>query len=175
MVDSIKDVFEACAQNNCLQTVNFPQFAVYDRVGQCCYICTENPPNTLCFFTVTNPSEKPINFLAIDKCLISEDNEDEKKCDCAVFDEKEFHFVEIKTASTASRSKRRVKAFEQLKHTIGLFKSKIDFTNYDVFAMVCIGCKVIYPRSTSSHMGRRMEMSMRYNVKFVEGNMIPFE
>jgi hypothetical protein len=174
MIEIIPSEFPNCTPNGCISTVIDLEFRVYDRKDDCCFVSVDNHPDTLCYFTIKNPSGKQLTFLAIDKCLIPEDD-DEKKCDCAVFDNKTFNFIEIKTASSGQRSKRRIKAFEQLKHTIGLFKSKMDFNNFDVYAMICIGCKAVYPRSTASHMGRRMEMSLLHKAKLVEGNLISFD
>ncbi len=172
MIDKINNAFPDCIQNNCLSIVNHAAFKVFDRESACCFTCIAPFPNSLCFFTVENNTAKPLNFLAIDRCLIIDD--DNKKCDCAVFNDNEFHFVEIKTASTGVRGKRRRTAFEQLKNTIDVFYGKMDFSGLNVFAMICIGCANVRPRTTSSQIARAVELSNTYGIKLVEGNIIPF-
>ena len=173
MVDAIKEAFENCNPNNCISTVTYSTFKVFDRNDDCCFICTENEPQSLQFFTVNNPTEKSISFLAIDKCTIVVDSH--KKCDCAVFDDASFYFVEMKTASTGARSKRKLDAFNQLKHCIGVFMDKINFDNYDTFALISFGSRYVFPRTSSTNMARRKELLDMYKVKLIEGNLIEFD
>ena len=172
MLDSIPAQFENCIPNNCLSTVTHNSFKVFDRENDCCYICTENEPKSLCYFTVNNPTNKPLNFLAIDKCTLTGDKD--KKCDCAIFDNSLFYFIEMKTASSASRSKRRGDAYMQLKSTIGIFKERINFDNYEILALISFGQSYTIPRTNSTHMGRRKELFDLYRAKLVEGNLIEF-
>ncbi len=173
MVQQIPLHFENCTPNNCLSTVNYITFKVFDRVDNCCYICIENEPNSLCYFTVNNPTRKNINFLAIDKCTLTGDRD--KKCDCAIFDSNSFYFIEMKTSTPAHRRKRKSDAYEQLKNTISIFKERIIFDNYELFALISFGQTYCIPKTDSSHMARRKELSDLYKAKLIEGNLIKFE
>ncbi len=92
MRDKIRNAFPECINGDCMSTVNHTNFKIFDRTNNCCYVCTENEPKSLAHFQVNNPTQKDIHFLAIDKCCIVSDD---KKCDCALFDDVKFHFVEI--------------------------------------------------------------------------------
>ncbi len=172
MIESIIAQFENSAPNNCISTVEHGVFKVFDRHDNCCFICVENEPNTLCYFTVSNPTNKLINFLAIDKCTLMGDRE--KKCDCALFDDSSFYFIEMKTATPAQRRKRKSDAYEQLKSTIGIFKSKLSFDGYELWALISFGQSYAIPKTNSTQMARRKELFDLYRAKLIEGNFIEF-
>ncbi len=126
IIEQIKKAFLRCVENNCLIVTNSERIEIFDdEVAKRCFI--RNNETQPIHFTILNPSQKEIAFLAIDKCLFFDD-EGWEKCDFVVFDDKTFCFVEIKQAKAsrrkqageskqakASRRKsRRIKAIGQL-------------------------------------------------------------
>jgi hypothetical protein len=72
------------------------------------------------YFSVKNPTEKNVQLWAIDGCFFGKGGH--PRCDCALFTETEFCFVEFKLNATSNHPKsiedNRLKAVEQLKSTI---------------------------------------------------------
>jgi hypothetical protein len=121
--------------------------------------------------TVKNDLQKQIHFVKTDKCLIEKEI---SKCDCLLFDDKQFFFVEIKNSSTGSRKSNRVKAVSQLKSTIDLLIEKnIELKEYKTTALICF--KSNYPRiiQASKNLSRAFFME-QYNIYLDEGNEIVF-
>ena len=124
-------------------------------------------------FTVNNPFQKEIYFLAIDKGIFT-DEDKFKKCDFALFDKKRFCFIESKNSKLNQRKEDRLYAYEQLKNTIRIFQNKIDFTNYQVEAQVSFKASQIYPRQTSSNQDMVKEFDDELAVALFENNDIEF-
>ena len=75
----------------------------------------------------------------IDDCLRFEKND--KKCDCAIFDDDTFCFIEVKTIiSIKQTTRRRNIAQNQLKYTILNFKDNEITENKTLEAYVSIIC-----------------------------------
>lgn len=139
VINAIKEAFPQTETNNCLQTLTDTKFHIYDHeTKKRCYV--QNDPNGVKHFTVENADGRSIHFLAVDKCLLT-DAELTQRCDCAVFDEQTFCFVEIKTTSSDNdrrKAKCRKKAFDQLKSTIVYFKEKINFDTTKIEAYITL-------------------------------------
>ena len=125
-------------------------------------------------FKVFNPSQKEINFLAIDKGLFLDIPEHPARCDFAVFDNLRFCFVESKTSTLGQRSKERKDAIKQLKSTIQLFQEKINFEGFQIEAQVSLRAKRIYPRQNSHRQNDVKEFEDELNVSLYENNTIEF-
>ena len=81
-----------------------------------------------------------VHFLAIDKCLFMDDVQTQR-CDCAVFDDLTFCFVEIKTTSSENDrriAKCRKKASDQLLATILHFKNEMNLDGCQLEAYVTL-------------------------------------
>lgn len=139
MIDSIKVVFPQTETNGCLQTLTDAEFHIYDHdTEKRCYVHTD--PEGIKHFTVENMDGRPVHFLAIDKCMLADD-ELTQRCDCAIFDEQTFCFIEIKTTSSNNdrrKAKCRKKAFDQLGATISYFKSRIGFSAIQIEAYITL-------------------------------------
>ena len=132
----IERTFPETVQKTCLQTSTEIEFCVFDTEAKQCAIQTDS--GGLKHFTIENPTGRDIHFLAIDNCLFSDN--DITRCDCAVFDEKTFCFIEIKETETAARrSVHYQKAKEQLKATIQHFQERMTFTTKRIEAYACVG------------------------------------
>lgn len=139
MFSAINAAFPPTETNNCLQTITDSEFHIYDHeTGRRCYL--QHDPDGVKHFTVKNTVGYPVHFLAIDKCLLT-DSELTQRCDCAVFDEQMFCFIEIKTTSSDNDrriAKCRKKATDQLQATISYFRDKIGFETVQVEAYITL-------------------------------------
>ena len=121
----------------CIQSISYKHFFIQDDIqNQPAYIVATNGQ-----FEVINHTKKDIRFLQIDDC-IKFDNDD-KKCDCAVYNDDIFCFIEQKSMSSQKPStiaKRRKNAEKQLKYTILNFKENQIVKNKKLEAYVSITC-----------------------------------
>ena len=97
-------------------------------------------------FEVINKIHKDIHFLKIDDCIYK--SNDSSRCDCAVFDDKVFCFIELKTCKIKSQKYNRVKADKQLKQTIMKFKNEDIVNGKKLEAYACLTCKTIDEKLT---------------------------
>jgi len=126
----IMSKIEDCTKNISLK--NF--FIKDDESSKISIIVQENGQ-----FKVINKTSENINFLAIDGCMYS--SSDASRCDCAVFDDNVFCFIELKTCKIKSRNVNRAKADKQLKETIIKFKNENLIGDRKMEAYTCITCK----------------------------------
>jgi len=132
MTSKLKEAFPSIEINDCYETVSKRYFEIYDDEDEKrCYISTQGQ------FAVENPSQKDIEFLAVDSCLFS--SGDGSRCDCIVFTDKSFCFVELKSCKNKNEPSNRAKAKTQLKTTIEFFKTKVAFDS-PLEAYICITC-----------------------------------
>lgn len=157
----VNSSFPNCLTNNCLETVDLVEFFIIDTGGRCRLHIGPEDEVELPWFHVKNPTERKLNFLAIDQCLFFE--ADGKRCDCAVFDESVFRFIELKKASkTRTRSKKRDHAIEQLKATISLFWSALTLNDFTLEAYLCVGHKRAVPRISATSQNHRKDFYDNY-------------
>jgi hypothetical protein len=139
VLDAIKIAFPQAEINDCLQTPPGATFHIYDHeTAKRCYV--HNDSEGIKHFTIINGDNRLIHFLAIDKCLLI-DSDENPRCDCAVFDEQTFCFIEIKTTSSENerrRTKFRRKAINQLKATIAFFQGHVAFDSTQIEAYVTL-------------------------------------
>ena len=125
-------------KGECFKTLNSQQFGICDpddvKTKNPCHV--QDDLNGITHFTVKNPTERDIHFLAIDHCLFLSDNS--SRCDFAVFDDETFCLVEIKTASLGQRRNQRIKAEDQLKESVLFFRDKIEDPEKTIEAYVCL-------------------------------------
>ena len=169
----IEKAYPQTAQNSCLEILTGLEFSIYDSEIGRCFIQKEE--DEIIHFTIKNPNQKEIGFLAIDKCIFM-DNDKIKRCDCAVFDNKTFCFIEIKETNQRKSENRR-KAKEQLLTTINEFKDKIDFSDKRLEAYVVVGLdfKKISPASKSQDLLSTLKFERLGVTLFQDGNEKKFK
>jgi hypothetical protein len=121
--------------------------------------------------TIQNPNNFEICLVKTDRCLFPNDI---AKCDCLLFNDEKFFFVEIKTSSTGGMKEKRNKAVKQLGATISILKNnEILLTDLDTKAIICFKKRELYPIRTSANSQRAVFLS-EYNISLEEGNKIEF-
>jgi hypothetical protein len=137
VINTIKLAFPQTEINGCLQTLTDAKFHIYDHeTEKRCYVHTET--EGIKHFTVENMDGRPVHFLAIDKCMLADDKLTQR-CDCAIFDEQTFCFIEIKTTSSMTqRKKLRREAKNQLKAVIAYFRENNAFVPHSIEAYVSL-------------------------------------
>lgn len=169
MRESIERAFSRTLENSCLEIISSQQFEIIDKeVSRCIWQDGHSESGHL---WVNNMSLKDIHFLAIDKCLFFDKDNDPSRCDCALFDENRICFVEIKEASASNRSKRRAKAVEQLANTINLFRELgVESEQFD--ALICFSTFQAYPKRRD--LSREIEFLNACGGFLYEGNLEEF-
>jgi len=120
---------------------------------------------------VSNPDEKEICVVKIDKCLFPMEV---SKCDCILFSTENFYFVEIKDSKTSQRHTSRKRAVEQLGATLDNFNDHgIDLTTFVSKAVICFRSLSPYPIRTS-FLTEKAVFQEKYNISLEEGNKIEF-
>lgn len=167
MKDRICNAFPTCITNNCIETVNNKKFQVRDNEN------TKKSEIVLKDGTLTvhNPNAKDIDFIAIDSCILQ--SNDPKKCDCALFDEKEFYFVEFKTFNSKKNNERRGEANQQLESILEIFRNKkISFEQYELIALICFNFIPTRPIASTRMQYKKIEFWNKYKANLLEGNEI---
>jgi hypothetical protein len=169
----IEKAYPQIVQNSCLEITKDLEFSIYDSEIGRCFIQKED--DAIIHFTIKNPNQKEIGFLAIDKCIFM-DNDNIKRCDCAVFDNKTFCFIEIKETNQRKSENSR-KAREQLLTTIREFKDKIDFSDKRLEAYVVVGLdfKKVSPASKSQDLLSTLRFERLGVTLFHDGNEKKFK
>lgn len=175
MITRLNSAFPHCSSNSCLDNDNRTRFNIIDdpSTGRS-IIYRGTSPLAYPKLTVENPNGKTIYMLAIDNCIFS--SSDGKKCDCAVFDDSTFHFVEFKKAAVKSnkRSAIKNKAIVQLKETVIKFSGVLTLSEYNVKALLCVGYFNPHPCMSSNKIADVADFLLNYNVDLIEGNIINF-
>lgn len=125
MVNKLKECTES--------TLNKSFFIIDDIDNQPAYIIKEKGQ-----FEVINNTKENLNFLKIDDCIYS--SADKTRCDCAVFDDSVFCFIELKHCKIRNQKENRKKADIQLKETIISFKSEDVIQGKELEAYACLTC-----------------------------------
>lgn len=118
---------------------------------------------------VLNPSQNTTTLLPIDNRFIK--NNVNGIVDAAVFNTKDFHFVEFKTNAEGNSdyavAETYKKAMNQLKVTLNLFESKINAIKIDFRKQVNVECNIIvsetFPRNKSAEMTNAMLFAQETN------------
>ncbi|MDZ7897380.1 MAG: hypothetical protein U5N85_05035 [Arcicella sp.] len=167
-----------CQTGNCIETRNETIFWIDEystkepipvEIRGKSFILLETDDDRL--FTVNNPSQKEITFIAIDAGIFTDNA---PKCDFALFDNQRFCFVECKDSVKKQRSKERKSAFIQLKTTIIRFKENLDFGSYKIEAQVSMKAQMVFPRKSCSREDMVKEFEDELAVTLFENNEIEF-
>ena len=173
MKQSIEMAFPQSIAGDCLIVQSSEEFHIYDRVThpKRCYI--RDDETQVVHFTVVNPQNKDIHFLAIDACLF--DEKDEPRCDFAIFDDTVFCFVEIKDIKGRQRRNARINAQKQLSNTIKQFLNSGIAFSAGLEAIVCFATEKIYPATTAQSIDAVVEFEQEFGARFLIGNSRTFE
>lgn len=169
------EAFLSDDKRNCLTSTQAEIFSVAEECksdGQKgkCYIIENTEEGIL---KVSNSSKKAIFLLAIDDCIFS--SADQSRCDCAVFDDKKFYFIEIKDSSMRQRQGDRKDACSQLKNSLEFFTQLFDFKNYQVNAVICFRFQKRYPATITTRQQDVVDFWDNFKAKLLEGNEIQFK
>lgn len=116
-----------------------------------------------------NENLKEILFLENENSVMK--NENSKKCDWVIYENKKIFFVESKDVKPRNRSKERKDAIKQLITTIEFYNSKIDLNSLSILSQICFQSK---SRVIKAGDQARKVLFKQYNSEFSEGNFIKF-
>lgn len=168
MREAIENAFPQVENGGCIEVVSESVFFIFDSATEPKRCFIRKVDSDPIHFTIRNPESRDIHFLAIDKCIFQDG--DSSRCDCAVFHDKEFNFIEISESKKLHRNEKRKKALSQLANTVDLFRaSDIQFTA-DVNAIVCFVGKNIFPARNSQNNEARLAFYEERGVVLLEGN-----
>lgn len=169
MDKKILATFTNCNANSCLHNRNEDNIFIIDTLSKCELVNYSEGCNF--HFHVINNTKKEIFFLAIDKCIY--DTVEHKKCDFAVFDKKTFCFVEIKDTCNRSTEHKK-KSLAQLETTITKFKAAIDFSEYELEAIISWKHRPLRPAVSTLMQSAKSNFMFNLNTKLMEGNQKEF-
>lgn len=133
---------------------------VDDIVGNTSRFATDNDDLGKALMIV-NENKREIILLAIDHKLLT--NYPGGEADCAVFDEKQFRFVEFKTNAKGNLKKNFDKATSQLKNTIKVFTDKMQNVGVNFRDCVTLSCHIVvsnsFPRSQAVMQNYQLEFA----------------
>ena len=122
----------------CLEEIHTSHFFIKDGDdGETAFIDVNHGE-----FEVINNSHNSIHFLKTDSCVYN--SNDGKRCDCIIYNENTFCFVELKCMKLKNFSKKRKEAEKQLELTIKDFKNESIIKNKILEAYSCCNCYIKY-------------------------------
>ncbi|WP_294963592.1 hypothetical protein [Sulfurimonas sp.] len=122
--------------DKCVESVDKKHFFIQDADDQKpAFIVEENGE-----FEVVNKTNHPVDFLKIDSCVSN--SSDNKRCDCAIYNDDIFCFIELKNSKRTNWKSWIKSAEEQLEATIEDFKNEEITKNKTLEAYMCCTCKI---------------------------------
>jgi hypothetical protein len=177
MKQIILNHFSNCTNINCPCVIKTDSFEIISTKNVKIFdedIPNKNTPSKIVNITskglleVDNKLSEDFTFLKIDECLII--SKENRKCDCAIYNSKEFYFIELKDTKTSGRKKAKKEAVKQLESTIKLF-STIDFGSR--IKNCIIGLRTENPSIIqSSKNSKKAYFKDNYNFYLMEGSKI---
>ena len=174
MVAQLREVFTATPVDLCLDHDDSERFYILEDDASGKSIIEEDltPKDG---FLIINPHQKTVYLLATDNCFLEHLNQYEgRQCDCVVFDDRCFCFVELKLNVFKPRqaTKRLREAREQLGNVIEFFRETFDnasrdFLGFELEAYVVMR-PTVYPKSRAGRMSVFVEFLDTYGVKLLE-------
>lgn len=154
--------------NECVEEITDSEFYIEDS-QQIGYTIRVQQPTQDKTCKVLNPSQNTAVLLPIDNRFIK--NSTNGIADAAVFNTKEFRFIEFKTNAVGNTdfavSETYNKAMEQLRETLNLFENKINAVNIDFRKQVNVECNIIvsetFPRNNAIEMTKSLLFSQQTN------------
>lgn len=167
----------AKAPSKCMISSSDVRFFVDDdKVLGYCGIVLPNPQlDSTKMFEVNNPDSKKVELWRIDGCFFRKSSP--QRCDCVLFDDTYFCFVEFKTNAESLLLKtikaNRIKAIMQLEKTIQLVDTKLaeeglDYMGYVKEAYLCT--PVTYPNKGTAIRSEQIRFLTTYDTKLFEKN-----
>lgn len=129
---------------------------------------TDNPEDAQKALMVINEKNRQIVLLSIDNKLIKEHVGG--ICDCALFDDKQFRFVEFKTNAYGNSTEQVRETFDkatsQLKETIHVFKDRLQKVDIKFEDAVVLSCHVV----VSQRFPKSRAVKQEYQISFADEN-----
>ena len=129
---------------------------------------TDNPDDAQKALMVINEKNRQIVLLSIDNKLIREHVGG--ICDCALFDDKQFRFVEFKTNAYGNSTEQVRQTFDkatsQLKETIHVFKDRLQKVDIRFEDAVVLNCHVVL----SQRFPKSRAIKQEYQISFSNEN-----
>lgn len=165
MREAIEREYALSKENNCIEINSARDFYIKDFDNlKCSIVAKEDTYNV----EIVNRTRDSLFFFVIDKCIYTE--QDGRRCDCAVFNDNSFYFIEIKDNKPRNRKVNRKKAIAQLKNTILDFRNKnLPLANRFLFAFISFRSKNKAPKINRS---QTVSFWTKYNVRLMEGSKI---
>lgn len=129
---------------------------------------TDDPEDAQKALMVINEKNRQIVLLSIDNKLIKEHVGG--ICDCALFDDKQFRFVEFKTNAYGNSTEQVRETFDkatsQLKETIHVFKDRLQKVDIKFEDAVVLSCHVV----VSQRFPKSRAIKQEYQITFADEN-----
>jgi hypothetical protein len=174
MISDLINVFDYDIAN-CLIETNSILIEVYDCYDcipdlQRCYIKIED--NQPVHFALKNPSASDLVFVALDNCVFK--SHQGSRCDFIIGNYCKLYFVEIKQVKKGKRSQARTDAIQQLESSISTFRGKINLTNTEIIAVICLKAKQVHPLQSATRGAQIVAFKENYNAALMEGQSHTF-
>jgi hypothetical protein len=146
MIERILAAYPPKEQITCITALTHPIFYVYDPLSADTTGAAARLPCTFRLgsekgdkeLTVQNISAQPIHLVAIDCCLFS--SSDASRCDCALVQNENIHFIEFKHGNYKRRTERIKDCIRQLANSINDFHNTgVLPAHHSVVAIACVG------------------------------------
>ena len=158
--------------NECWTVRMDSELVVIDDDEEKCSRISNNLDDLQKALLVINKNNRQIVLLSIDNKLIV--NHEGGIADCALFDDKQFHFVEFKTNAYGNSSEQVRETFDkatsQLKETIRVFRDRLQDVNVVFEDTITLSCNVV----VSQRFPKSRAIKQEYQISFAdENNNIP--
>ncbi|GAB3859944.1 hypothetical protein GCM10028822_37320 [Hymenobacter terrigena] len=174
MREALERYFDHCRQKGCINVYPEPVSYFEDPPGEGFVqrvTAEEFDPER--HFTVRNSAERPVQLIAVDKCLIMQGT---KRCDCVFSEGRDVYFVEFKlraedreVADDRRIETRLEEAWEQLLTTVLLFENEGFLSrehNVRAYAYVGYGPLIPAPTTTILNLAEEFDNRIRYSADF---------
>jgi hypothetical protein len=174
MIEALKNAFDNNI-SNCLTETNSELINVYDCYDspaeqRRCYIKTKEDQPV--HFQLSNPLAVKLVFAALDNCILQ--SHQQSRCDFVLGNFQKLYFVEIKRVNRGQRKRARTEAIQQLHSSISLFREKINLTNTELIAVICLKAKQVHPLQSATRTADMVAFKENYNANLMEGQSHTF-
>lgn len=154
--------------NECWTVRMDSELVVIDDDEEKCSRFSNNLDDLQKALLVINKNNRQIVLLSIDNKLIV--NHEGGIADCALFDDKQFHFVEFKTNAYGNSSEQVRETFDkatsQLKETIRVFRDRLQDVNVVFEDAITLSCNVV----VSQRFPKSRAIKQEYQISFADEN-----
>jgi hypothetical protein len=177
MIQHLDKALKDRSPRRCISTHKNALFYLDDDDNEGCTVQLAKVLDERTYFEVNNSTEKPIAVFKIDKCLMGAGTKI-KRCDCALFDDTVFCFLELKynalSATTLRIKANRTEAVDQLRSTIHFFNNtlKDNYLGRKIEAYVCT--PEYYPKRDTSLDDAKIEFLEDFGIDLFEQNQRTF-